>query len=105
MNTNAGDNGQRGAPAAAETPLGLGELLRGCREVPAKLRAGLETNPVAVVGSIAAGGFVLGALFGSRLGRVVVTAAVGFGVNRFLEGPAGRELGELMKLALKPRKA
>ena len=96
---------QPGVSPAAETRLGLGELLRGCSEIPAKLRAQVEANPVAVVGSVAAGGFVLGALFGSRLGRIMVTAAVGYGVNRFLEGPAGRELGELVKLALKPREA
>jgi hypothetical protein len=97
---NVEGNGQHGA-----TQLGLGELARGCKDLPAKLRERLEANPLAVVGSIAAGGFVLGALFGSRLGRVLVTATVGYGVKRFLEGPAGRELGGYVKSALTPRPA
>jgi hypothetical protein len=96
--------GEPSRPAASPSgdSLGLSGFVRGCRQLPARFRAELETNPAKVVGSIAAGSFVLGALLASRLGRVVAVAAIGYGVNRFLDGPVGREIGDSLKSVLKP---
>ncbi len=71
------------------------------RGFPRAAQTGLKTNPVAVIAGISAGAFVLGALCGSKVGRVLVTTLAGYGLRQFMEGPMARELGRYATDALK----
>ena len=71
------------------------------RGIPRAAQAGLKTNPVAVIAGISASAFVLGALCGSKVGRVLVTTLAGYGLRQFMEGPMARELGRYATDALK----
>jgi len=71
------------------------------RGIPRAAQTGLKTNPVAVIAGVSAGAFVLGALCGSKVGRVLVTTLAGYGLRQFMEGPMARELGRYATDALK----
>jgi hypothetical protein len=73
----------------------LHKVWRFARAVPGVFQGALKTHPMAVVAGVGAGGFVLGALCGSRVGRMLVTTAVGYGLNRLVVGAVGREIGHL----------
>jgi hypothetical protein len=65
----------------------LGAAWRFGRDVPAMIRTGLTTNPIAVVAAIGAGGFLAGAIVGSRLGRAIALVCIGVGLDRFFTDP------------------
>jgi hypothetical protein len=46
-------------------------------------------QPLAAVGIAAGAGFVLGSVFGSRLGRLALMAAVGYAAQEVIEGAFG----------------
>jgi hypothetical protein len=71
----------------------LHNMLHFVRALPGAFQGALNTHPMAVVAGVGAGGFVLGALCGSRVGRMLVTTAVGYGLNRLVVGAVGREIG------------
>jgi hypothetical protein len=71
------------------------------RGIPRAAQTGLKTNPVAVIAGVGATAFVLGALCGSKVGRVLVTTLAGYGLRQFMEGPMARELGRYATDALK----
>jgi hypothetical protein len=62
------------------------------RDLPRWLQAQLKSNPLAVVATFGAGTFVLGALLGSKLGRVTLAAAIPYAVERVFEGAMGETL-------------
>jgi hypothetical protein len=75
-------------------------LIRIGREIPRRLQGAFKSHPGAVVAGVGAATFVLGTLVGSKLARVLVTAVVGYGLNRLVEGPMGREIGRRAKEAI-----
>jgi hypothetical protein len=79
----------------------FGAAWRFVQRLPRAAQTGLRTNPAAVLAGVGASAFVLGALCGSRVGRVLMTTLAGYGARRFLEGPAGRELARHALDALK----
>jgi hypothetical protein len=46
-------------------------------------------QPLAAVGIAAGAGFVLGSIFGTRLGRLALMAAVGYAAQEVIEGALG----------------
>lgn len=61
-------------------------------EVPARLQAQFRENPVATIAAVGAGSFVLGALVGSKLGRIALAAAAPHVVERILQGALGDKI-------------
>ena len=49
----------------------------------------VRKQPLAALGIAAGAGFVLGSIFGSRLGRVALVAAVGYVAQDLIEGALG----------------
>jgi hypothetical protein len=91
------DNGRQAHEAngtGAHAPP-LNEVWRFARALPGAFRGTLKTHPMAVMAGVGAGGFVLGVLCGSRVARMLVTTAVGYGLNRLVVGAVGREIGHL----------
>jgi hypothetical protein len=82
---------------------GTERVLRFVRGLPRAVRVGLKEHPATIVAGVGATAFVLGALCGSRVGRVLMTTLAGYGVRRFIEGPVVREVAryatEVMKNA------
>jgi hypothetical protein len=68
----------------------LGDVWRLVQGLPRAAQAGIKTNPIAVVAGVGATAFVLGALCGSKVGRVLVSTLAGYGLRRFIEGPVAR---------------
>src|SRR5271154_451856 len=50
-------------------------VVRAGRELPRRIEAELKSNPVGMMAAVGAGSFVLGALLGSKLGRLALAAA------------------------------
>lgn len=95
----AKDTSSEGMPRG---PHLLASTLRFGRELPEKIRSAARTNPIGVVAGVGGATFVLGSLFGSKVGRLVIGAVVAYGVNRLAEGPIGREIEQAAKDALNP---
>ena len=55
----------------------------------------MKTHPAATLAAVAAGSFVLGALVGSPLGRLVLAAAVPGLVRHAIDGDLRQRLGAL----------
>lgn len=83
----------------AETTL-LESLLRLGRDMPRRLDAQMKSHPTTVLAVVGGVSFGLGALLGSRLGRLALAAAIPLVVKRLLEGELGQGLaGYAEKLA------
>jgi hypothetical protein len=65
--------------------------------LPHDARSAMKDHPGTTLAAVAAGSFVLGALAGSTVGRLVLTAAAPFVVKRLLEGELGRDLGDYVR--------
>jgi hypothetical protein len=61
-----------------------------------EIGAYVREQPVAAVGIAVGAGFVLGSVFGSRLGRLALVAAVGYAAQDLIEGALGE--GGIRKL-------
>jgi hypothetical protein len=92
-------------PPAKSDGRDLGDAWRFIRDLPRVAQAGIKTNPVAVVAGVGATAFVLGALCGSKVGRVLVTTLAGYGLRRFIEGPVAREVARYATNAMKHAEA
>ena len=103
-----GHNGQTSRHAAASPKnatgrahpraSGAGDLIgRVGRELPRRIEAQMRSNPVAVIATVGAFAFTLGAVLGSRLGRVALAAALPLTIQRIFEGAFGEKLGELTR--------
>jgi hypothetical protein len=75
----------------------LGDSWRFVQGLPRTAQATMKANPAAVVAGVGATAFVLGALCGSRIGRVLLTTLAGYGLRRLLEGPVGEEVARYAK--------
>jgi hypothetical protein len=90
FNGNGTDHGAAGAASRATRELRA--VWRAVRSLPGTLQSGMKTNPGAVLAGVGATTFVLGTLCGSRVGRLLTTTLVGYGVRRLIEGPVAREV-------------
>jgi hypothetical protein len=91
MNKNAVENettksSKRGhdEPAAE-----LAKLKQAGTTIGDEVTAYVKKQPFASVGIAVGAGFVLGSVFGSRLGRMALLAAVGYAAQNLLEGAFG----------------
>lgn len=89
----------RAHAAASRKPRGtvqtkLDRIIHLGRELPRRIEAQLARNPAGVIAAVGAGSFVLGALLGSKLGRLALAAAIPYAVERVFEGVLGEKLGE-----------
>jgi hypothetical protein len=75
----------------------LGDSWRFMQGLPRTAQATMKANPVAVVAGVGATAFVLGALFGSKVGRVLLTTLAGYGLRRLMEGPVAEEVARYAK--------
>ena len=78
-------------PRAGPGSKNAGDVWRFVRKLPGAAQAQMKTNPAAVVAGVGATAFVLGALCGSRVGRVLVTTLAGYGLRRLIEGPVASD--------------
>ena len=75
----------------------LASLVAYGRELPAKLEAQVKARPGAVILAASGGAFLLGAILGSKVGRIATTLAVGYGIHQLIESDLGREIGRFLK--------
>jgi hypothetical protein len=71
----------------------LANILRRGWDLPRNLQAQVKANPAATLAGVAGASFVLGALLGSKLGRLAIAAAIPFGIQRLLNEGALKEIG------------
>jgi len=64
------------------------------RELPKRIGAQVKSHPATVLAGVGVGSFVLGALLGSRLGRVALAAAIPYAVGRVFEGVLGQKIAD-----------
>ena len=70
----------------------LERLLHLGSKLPRTIEAQLKDNPMRVLASVGAAAFVLGALAGSKIGRIAIAAALPLALQRILEGAVGDKL-------------
>jgi hypothetical protein len=61
------------------------------RNLATQLAEQIEKRPYVAIGAAAGVGFVLGSLVGSRLGQMLLAAAIGYGVKNVVQGELGVE--------------
>jgi hypothetical protein len=76
------------APNAAK----LDQLISLGRELPQRLQEQLRSNPMGTIATVGAGAFVMGALLGSRIGRLAIAAAIPHVVERVFQGAVGDKI-------------
>jgi hypothetical protein len=74
--------------------LDLHQLIATGRDLPRQIVARLQANPAAAFATVGVGSFLLGALLSSRLGRLVLAAAVPYAITRVFESELGQEIGK-----------
>jgi hypothetical protein len=80
---------------------GITSITRYGKQLPQKLREQMKARPNAVLAAVGGVSFILGAFFGSKLGRVAMIAALGYGAKRVIEGDLGTEFGKFLETAVK----
>jgi hypothetical protein len=75
--------------SAESTDARLAKIKRAGLGVTEGIGAYVKEQPVAAVGIALGAGFVLGSILGNRLGRVALTAAVGYAAQELIEGVLG----------------
>jgi hypothetical protein len=73
------------------------KISRLSRELPRRIERELKTNPTALVGAVAGASFLLGALVGSKIGRLAIAAAIPYAVKHLFEGDVGNYVRGLLK--------
>jgi hypothetical protein len=64
------------------------------RALPRRIEAQMKSNPATLMAAVGVGSFVLGALLGSRLGRVALGAAIPYAIGRIFEGALGQKIAD-----------
>jgi len=75
----------------------LGTLVRVGRTLPRMLELEYKAHPGVVLVATSAASFGLGALFGSKLGRLAVAASIPYAIRRIFESEIGEELGQIAR--------
>jgi hypothetical protein len=70
----------------------LDAIMRTARDLPRRLRQGLDERPGVILIAVAGTSFVAGTVFGSRLGRSVVLALLPVGLQYLLGSKLGSAL-------------
>ncbi len=89
----------------------LAKLKKAGMGISEEVSAYVKKQPLASVGIAVGAGFVLGSIFGSRLGRMALVAAVGYAAQDLLEGAFGEGgirkilVDELSKVGKEDRRA
>jgi uncharacterized membrane protein len=78
----------------AEVPRSVEDIVQTARSVQRRVKRELHDRPEAVLAAVAAAAFVAGAAVGSRLGRIVISALIPFGIQHFLATSIGPRLAE-----------
>jgi hypothetical protein len=86
--------GSRRPRAAASDATRFTQLRRAALGVPHRIEAQLKSEPVVTLAAVGAGCFVLGALLGSRLGRLALVTALPYAIERVFEGALGERIAE-----------
>ena len=74
--------------------------LRKIVRLPARLTQQVKTNPGAALATVAAASFFAGALFGARIGRLAMTAALGYGIKTMVDRGVLADVGRVLQKAL-----
>jgi hypothetical protein len=75
----------------------LSQLIAFGRNLPNQIQAQYKTNPTLAVATIGGVAFALGALVGSKLGRLALAAAVPYAIKRVFEGDVGEDFGQFAR--------
>jgi len=88
------DSSRRSASrtSRSQPEIAKARLLRVVRNLPRTIGIQLRTHPPETVAAIGAASFALGAVVGSRLGRLVLAVAIPIAVKSALEGEVVRKL-------------
>jgi ElaB/YqjD/DUF883 family membrane-anchored ribosome-binding protein len=81
-------------PAAGSAEAGGDEIARlraVGRNLATQLAEQVEKRPYVAIGAAAGAGFVVGSVFGSRLGQMLLAAAIGYAMKNVIEGNIGVE--------------
>jgi hypothetical protein len=91
-NANASANGNGKEPDAES--IRFDQALRVVRAIPEQLTVQVKNNPGTTLAAVGAVSFVAGAIFGSRIGRVAVTAAIGWGIKTMIDRGILEQIGK-----------
>ena len=73
------------------------------RGVPRRFKRDFEEHPETVLATVGGASFLLGMVFGSRVGRAILSAMIPFGVQYVIESELGpRILAYLRGLGVEP---
>jgi len=86
-----GDRTAQGHAASDEGGMEIERLREVGRNLGTQIEEQMHKRPYVVVGAAAGAGFVLGSLFGSRLGQVLLAAGIGYVVKNVIGGDIGVE--------------
>lgn len=100
--THSHQNGLRTSRPRGGRRAGLDDLAGFTRRLPREVQSAMKTHPATTLAAVAAGSFVLGALFGSPLGRLAMAAAVPVLVRRAIEGDLRQGLSAFARLLAEP---
>src|SRR5580658_1333589 len=84
-------NGSR-VHANGHAKTSIKQVVKLARGLPRRLRRDMETHPEAVLATVGGASFLVGAIFGSRLGRVVLASAIPLGLQYLIESEVGPRL-------------
>jgi hypothetical protein len=83
------------AQSSTATQAKLEQVINLARDLPHTLQTELRSNPMRVIATVGAGAFVMGALLGSRMGRLAIAAALPHVVERVFQGALGDKIRSL----------
>jgi len=96
MNKNSVENDElksakrtRGSADTDEVNVQLAKIRRAGTNIGEEITSYVKKQPLAAVGIAAGAGFVLGSIFGTRLGRMALVAAAGYAAQELIAGTLG----------------
>jgi hypothetical protein len=92
MRTSEGKTSHHSRTNGHSTAKNLDELRRLGRTLPRKVRHEMAERPQLVLAAVAGVSFLAGATLGSRLGRLVLSAAIPIALERLVAGQLGPRL-------------
>ena len=96
MNDHA-DNADAASSAGRER---IDTALRIARRIPRQLGQEVKTRPAVALAVVGGVSFVAGMFFGSKMGRMAMTAALVYGVKRLVDQGVAADLGRYITSAL-----
>jgi hypothetical protein len=93
---NASRGGGARAPMRSHAQ-GVDRFVTMGRRLPGQIQVQLRAHPATALAVAGGTGFLLGAILGSRLGRLALSAIVPFAIRRVLEGSVGDDIERGLK--------